>query len=87
MCHLNYLNAIRSQFLFEAKPLTTVPFGEKTLIVDLMASEDDLIQDLFRIFDANKKSRNIDSNSTKSSNYVFSNKSEVEIYDIDSNLA
>ena len=50
-----------------------------------MAYEDDSIKDLFRRFDTNEKSNNIDFNSTKSSNRDLSNKSEKDMYEISSN--
>ena len=50
-----------------------------------MTSDDDLIQDLFRRFATNKESSNTDSNITASSNHVSSNKSETEVYNINSN--
>ena len=49
-----------------------------------MASENDLIQDLYRRFDTIEGNNNTDSNSSKSSNHESSKKSEIEVHDISS---
>ena len=71
--------------IFEPKPLTAIRSSEESLEVDLMALEDDLIEDLFRRFNTNRVDSNSNSTNTKSSSSDGpSNSSEIEILNIDS---
>ena len=72
--------------IFEVKPLIVIHYGEESLVVDLMASEDDLIEDIFKRFISNKEDSNSNYTNKKSdSNDVLSSRSESEIYNINSN--
>ena len=72
--------------IFEVKPLIVICSGEESLAVDLMASEDDLIEDIFKRFISNKGDSNSNYTNKKSdSNDVLSSWSASEIYNINSN--
>ena len=72
--------------IFEPKPLTAIHSGKESLEVDLMASKDDLIEDLFRRFSTNIEDNYSNSNFTNtksSSSDGPSNSIEIEIGNID----
>ena len=69
--------------IFEPKPLTTIHFEEESLEVDLIASEDNLIKDLFQRFSTNKGDSNSNSTNTISdSSDAPPSRSEIEIHNV-----
>ena len=69
--------------ILEPKPLITIRSGEDSLEVDLMASEVDLIEDLFKRFSSTRGDNNSNRNSTSiksDSSDGPPNRSKIEIH-------